>query len=93
MALINAAKDVPMVEVLKAIFIIVDIGVTGTTANTWNLYPYLDRVLEQDVPKKIYKAKLRSLLKQGLVDGCACGCRGGYTLTIKGHEQLFVLLS
>lgn len=32
-----------------------------------------------------YMAKLQ---KQGLVGGCDCGCRGDYTLTLKGLEQL-----
>jgi len=31
-----------------------------------------------DVPEKVVLAKLRKLLKRGLVAGCACGCRGDW---------------
>jgi hypothetical protein len=33
-------------------------------------------------------AKMRSLLKRGLVDGCCCGCRGDFELTAKGRAAL-----
>lgn len=32
-------------------------------------------------PPKVVQAKLRSLIKQGKLDGCACGCSGGFTAT------------
>lgn len=28
------------------------------------------------VPPKVVLAKLRSLIKRGVIDGCTCGCRG-----------------
>lgn len=31
-------------------------------------------------PEKVVLAKLRSLVKRGLLDGCACGCRGDFEL-------------
>lgn len=30
-------------------------------------------------PVKIVTAKLRKMQRQGLVDGCPCGCRGDWT--------------
>lgn len=33
-----------------------------------------------DVPEKVVLAKLRKLLKRGLVRGCGCGCRGDWRL-------------
>lgn len=35
-------------------------------------------------PFKVVLAKMRSLIKRGLVDGCDCGCRGDFTITEKG---------
>lgn len=32
------------------------------------------------VPQRLVLAKARRLLKQGLIDGCACGCRGDFEL-------------
>lgn len=29
-------------------------------------------------PKRVVLAKLRSLVKRGLLDGCTCGCRGDF---------------
>jgi hypothetical protein len=31
-----------------------------------------------DAPRKVLIAKLRSMLKRGLLRGCACGCRGDW---------------
>ncbi|WP_432091035.1 hypothetical protein [Streptomyces sp. NRRL F-5630] len=32
------------------------------------------------VPWNLVLAKLRGLIARGLVDGCACGCAGGFTV-------------
>ena len=39
-------------------------------------------------PPEVIRAKMRSLIKRGLVDGCACGCRGDYEITNKGRSRL-----
>lgn len=31
-------------------------------------------------PPKVVLAKLRSMIKRGVIDGCACGCRGDFEL-------------
>lgn len=36
-------------------------------------------------------AKLASLVRRGLMDGCTCGCRGDFFLTTKGRERLLGL--
>ena len=33
-----------------------------------------------NMPDKVVLAKARKLIKRGLVDGCACGCRGDFTV-------------
>ncbi len=40
------------------------------------------------VPDKLALAKMRSLIRRGLVQGCYCGCRGDFELTKKGREWL-----
>lgn len=37
---------------------------------------------------KIVLAKLRKLIHQGFVDGCACGCSGSFILTPAGRAEL-----
>jgi len=39
-------------------------------------------------PDKVVLAKMRSLIKRGLVSGCACGCRGDFQITAKGAKTL-----
>ena len=33
-------------------------------------------------------AKMRALIRRGLVEGCECGCRGDFVLTDKGRALL-----
>ena len=39
-------------------------------------------------PLNLGLAKMRQLLKRGLVQGCGCGCRGDFTITPKGIAYL-----
>ncbi len=39
-------------------------------------------------PEKIVIAKLSSLCRRGLIDGCTCGCKGAFEITRKGEEHL-----
>jgi hypothetical protein len=41
-------------------------------------------------PEKVALAKMSALLKQGLVDGCGCGCRGDWRITDKGRGLLIL---
>ena len=46
------------------------------------------RAMPPETPGKLALAKMRQLMKRGLVDGCACGCRGDFVVTGKGLETL-----
>lgn len=35
-------------------------------------------------PKKVVIAKLRSMIKRKLIDGCVCGCRGDFEIVEGG---------
>ena len=39
-------------------------------------------------PPKVLQAKARKLIRRGLMDGCACGCRGDYRVTDAGRALL-----
>lgn len=41
-----------------------------------------------DLPWKVLLAKARTLIRRGLLGGCACGCRGDYVVTPAGHAFL-----
>lgn len=38
------------------------------------------------IPDKVFRAKTQKLINQGLLYGCACGCRGDYEVTKQGLE-------
>jgi hypothetical protein len=40
------------------------------------------------IPFNLLKAKLKKLYKKELIEGCTCGCRGDYTLTLKGRCRI-----
>lgn len=45
---------------------------------------------ENLAPKKLILAKMRQLIKRGLINGCPCGCRGDFQITPKGEEYLSI---
>lgn len=44
-----------------------------------------------EIPNKLLLAKMKKLIRQNLVDGCACGCRGDFEITALGKGQLIKL--
>jgi hypothetical protein len=36
------------------------------------------------IPEKIVRAKAKRLVRRGLIDGCACGCRGDFLIKADG---------
>jgi len=56
---------------------------------TWrdtDLMPTVVPAFPAGTPAKVVMAKMASLIRRGLVDGCTCGCRGDYVLTDRGAE-------
>lgn len=51
----------------------------------WNS---LRLVIPRTMPDKVAQAKMRNLVDKGLAAGCACGCRGDFTITEKGKLYL-----
>lgn len=41
-----------------------------------------------EAPQKLRHAKMKMLIKRGLVGGCDCGCRGDFVITEKGRAAL-----
>lgn len=40
------------------------------------------------VPPKVIKEKLRKLIDKGAIDGCACGCRGDFTVVPSKNAEV-----
>jgi len=51
------------------------------------IMPTVRAAMPDWVCDKLALSKMRNLMSKGLVDGCDCGCRGDFTLTMKGIER------
>lgn len=50
----------------------------------------LHPAMPPDTPDRLALAKMRQMIRRGVVDGCACGCRGDFTITDKGVQEMLV---
>lgn len=76
-------KDICDVPILR---LLTTVEVPATTAEG-----YAHSILHgmpAGVPPKLVRAKMDSLIRRKLVNGCACGCRGDFTLTDAGRQAL-----
>jgi hypothetical protein len=44
--------------------------------------------MPKDTPEKLALAKMRQLIRAGLVTGCGCSCRGDFEITDKGLDRV-----
>ncbi len=81
-------KDIPDRPILEFI------DSRGGQWCTWFNLPYADNSVCHAMPDgfalagKLVLAKMKQLIKRGLVEGCGCGCRGDFVLTDKGRHYL-----
>lgn len=50
----------------------------------WNVM----EAMPTGIPPKLALAKMRMMIRRGVVDGCPCGCRGDFVITEKGLAEL-----
>ena len=44
--------------------------------------------MPENTPEKLVLAKMRMLIRRGVVTGCPCGCRGDFEITKNGEALL-----
>lgn len=82
------AKNIPEAPVLQFLA-----GLPRNTPATWygkaSWTPENSVILAMPAgtPEKVALAKMRALIKRGLVEGCGCGCRGDFVITTKGKSH------
>lgn len=79
------AKHVPDLPVLK---FLKSMGDQWATNGPLEFAHSVLHAMPPEIPRKVAVAKMASLIKRGLVNGCPCGCRGDYHLTAAGEEFL-----
>lgn len=74
-------SDIPTEPILEFLKIHGGIGCTWRAGNRSVL-----QVMPSGTPPKLALAKMRTLIKNKLVVGCACGCRGDFDLPWQTSE-------
>jgi len=79
------SKDIPDRPILELL--------ASLPGNQWAMRyrdasPSIIPAFPAEVNDKLVLAKMRALVRRGLVDGCVCGCRGDFTITQKGRDFL-----
>jgi hypothetical protein len=77
-------KDIPNEPILE--FIAQHGGIGCTWVGT--LERSVRHAMPAGIPNQLVLAKMRVLLRNDLVAGCGCGCRGDFELTEKGQQAL-----
>jgi len=75
-------KDIPDGPLLA--FIAAKEREKGGWVNWWDF----DGTTYYGLPRNLFLAKMGRLITRGLLDGCACGCRGDWEITDKGKAAL-----
>lgn len=76
------AADIDGDALLAAIWAYIEFS-GHRAAQCWDIEPWYP-----SIPPKVVRAKLARLIAKGWLDGCACGCRGDFTLTAAGLIRL-----
>lgn len=77
--------DIPVLEFLRAF--------EGRWCHWYELGTSWDKLsvrhaMPENTPAKLVLAKMKMLMRRGLVTGCGCGCRGDFEITALGQEYL-----
>ena len=80
MAKLIQAKHLPEGPILSFV------AAADPWTNRWEIAREVSEI--NGAPEAVVLAKMRKLVKRGLVDGCGCGCRGDFTITERGQEFL-----
>ena len=79
-------KDIPDIPILK---FLESLGIHwGYLFENFDCDQSILRAMPKGVPYRLALAKMKTLIRRGLINGCTCGCRGDYELTEKGRKLL-----
>lgn len=85
-------KDIPDIPVIRFIASLGGGGATWFTNEDGEQMGYNSvlNAMPKGTPEKLALAKMRMLVRRGLVKGCTCGCRGDFVLTKNGKAFLIL---
>jgi hypothetical protein len=85
-------KDIPELPILRFLAGPYDNWPVPRWATWFNYEPRPENsvlnAMPLGTPAKLALAKMRQMIRKGLVEGCGCGCRGDFEITDKGRALL-----
>ena len=81
-------KDIPTKPILNFVSKHGGIGCNWYRIDEFDNPRSVRWVMPLDIPDNLILAKMRMLIKKGLIGGCNCGCRGDFELTKKGKKVM-----
>lgn len=78
-------KDIPIAPILE---FVAKHGGIGCNWSEKKFERSVRHAMPAETPNQLVLAKMRVLIRSGLVHGCTCGCRGDFEITEKGREFL-----
>jgi hypothetical protein len=76
-------KDIPDQPILEML------AKNPTKAHGWGALPLnLKLPMPPGTPPKLALAKMRMMIRRGVVKGCPCGCSSDFTITEKGLKEI-----
>lgn len=82
------AKDIPDMPVLLFLQSLGKMTGTWFTSDEFEIAGSVLKAMPEGTPEKVALAKMRSMIRRGLVKGCTCGCRGNFVLTNAGRAVI-----
>lgn len=80
------AKDIPPGPILAAVYTGAQGRIMGGMLSHEELVEAVKAATGVEYPYKVVRAKAGQMMKQKLIFGCICGCRGNWALLEKGAE-------
>ena len=77
-------NDIPNEPILRFLSTVVGLG----GCSFLGFSNSVSSAMPAGVSKQLILKKMQTLIDEGLVDGCACGCRGDYELTPKAKALI-----
>lgn len=79
-------KDIPDEPILRFVH---EINSTTGWASMLSISDgYVGKAMPDGVPYNLMLAKMRMMIRRGVMQGCACGCRGDFCVTEKGCSEI-----
>lgn len=79
--------DLPILQFLAGVEVVNGERLWATHMNGYGAMPSVRQCFPPGTPEKLVLAKMRQMMRRGVITGCPCGCRGDWVITEKGLRE------